>query len=125
MLTPEESAELDLKGEAAACLTHGVAFRSFPVPDRDVPPSRPAFCSFVDEVVQDLRAGHHVVVHCRQGLGRAGLLASAALIATGLSPETAVTVVSAARTRPVPETPAQRAWLNELAKDAPDPDGST
>jgi protein-tyrosine phosphatase len=125
LLTPEESAELDLDGEAAACLAHGVEFRSLPVPDRDVPPSRSEFRACVDEIVRGLGAGHRVVVHCRQGIGRAGMLASAALIATGVTPQTAVDAVSAARTRPVPETPAQREWLNAFAKDVSAPVGAT
>jgi hypothetical protein len=39
------------------------------------------------------------------------------LIAVGLAPEAAVKQVSAARGRPVPETPAQRRWLDEFARD--------
>jgi len=48
MLTPEEASELDLEGEATASAAHGIAFRSLPVPDRDVPASRPAFRELVE-----------------------------------------------------------------------------
>jgi hypothetical protein len=43
------------------------------------------------------------------------LVAAAVLIAAGVDPDAAVQRVSAARGRPVPETPAQRRWLDEFA----------
>jgi protein-tyrosine phosphatase len=115
MLTPEETDEFDLAGEGARCVAQDLRFVSFPVSDRDVPESRTAFRDLVNEVVRELSAGHGVAVHCRQGIGRAALVALGVLIAGGLDPEAAVARVSAIRGRPVPETPAQRRWLDEFA----------
>jgi protein-tyrosine phosphatase len=117
LLTRDEAAEFDLEGEAEAAATHGVRFRSFPVPDRDVPASRTAFRDLVSEVVGELSAGHGVAVHCRQGIGRAGLVAAGVLIAAGIDPAEAVARVSTARGRTVPETPAQLRWLDEFAAE--------
>jgi predicted protein tyrosine phosphatase len=115
LLTPGEESEFGLEGEAAAAAASGMRFVGFPVPDRDVPASRDRFRELVSEVAGELAAGHGVVIHCRQGIGRAGLVAAGVLIAAGLDPEAAVARVSAARGRPVPETPAQRRWLDEFA----------
>lgn len=117
LLMPEEVAEFDLEGEAASCAASGVRFLAFPIPDRDVPGSRTAFHDLVSDVARELAVGRRVVVHCRQGIGRAGLIAIGVLIAAGLDAETAVKRVSQARGRPVPETPAQRLWLDEFAEE--------
>lgn len=115
MLTPEEIAEFDLVGETAAGAAQGMRLVSFPVPDRDVPVSRAGFLDLVSEVTRELTARRRVAIHCRQGIGRSALVALAVLIAAGLDPQEAVDRVSAARGRPVPETPAQRNWLDEFA----------
>lgn len=117
LLTPDEMAEFDLQGEATASATQGIRYLTLPVPDRDVPASRSAFRDLVSEVTRELSAGHKVAVHCRQGIGRAGLVVAGTLIAAGLDPNNAVARVSAARGRPVPETPAQRRWLDEFANE--------
>src|SRR5262245_18856444 len=108
MLTPGEATEFELEDEAAAAAAAGMRFVGFPIPDRDVPGSREQFRALVSEIAEELAAGHGVVIHCRQGIGRAGLVAAGVLIASGVGPEEAVSRVSAARGRPVPETPAQR-----------------
>jgi len=123
MLTPEEATELDLEAEATTSAAHGINFRSLPVPDRDVPASRSAFRDLVADITRELEAGGRVAVHCRQGIGRAGLVATGVLIASGITPDAAVAVVSAARERPVPETPAQRRWLDEFADETLIPAG--
>ena len=117
MLTPEEAIEFDLASEGTKAVAQDLRFMSFPVLDRDVPESRTAFRDLVNEVVHELSAGHSVSVHCRQGIGRAALVALGVLIAGGLDPEAAVARVSAVRGRPVPETPAQRRWLDEYAAE--------
>jgi len=117
LLTPEEAGEFELEHEAAAAGVRGVRFRAFPIPDREVPASRTAFHDLVSEVGRELAAGRRVVVHCRQGIGRAGLVAIGVLIAAGLDAEAAVERVSQVRGRPVPETLAQRRWLDEFAEE--------
>ena len=41
------------------------------------------FEAFVQDVVQHLKQGHNVVVHCRGGLGRTGTLAACVLVGLG------------------------------------------
>jgi len=119
LLTPDEVGDLGLEDEERAGAAHGVRFLSLPIPDRETPASRVAFEGLVSEIADELADGRGVAVHCRQGIGRAGLTAAAVLIAAGLDPAAAVERVSAARGRPVPETPAQRRWLDEFARERP------
>src|SRR5688500_18362670 len=70
LLTPDEVAEFELQGEAEAARDAGIRFRSFPVPDRDVPASQSRFRELVTELAGELGVGRRVAVHCRQGIGR-------------------------------------------------------
>lgn len=115
LLTREEVADLDLAGEEELCRSNGVRFLSFPLPDRGVPASKEVVRDLVARLAQYLAAGSSVAIHCRQGIGRAGMIAASVLVSTGLDPETAIGRVSAARGCPVPETPGQRRWIEEFA----------
>jgi protein-tyrosine phosphatase len=114
LLEADEAAQLDLAGEAKAADANGIRFISFPIPDRGVPGSAPAAASLIADIADALEKGRNVAVHCRQGIGRSGLIASAVLASSGLNPERAIEVVSSARGLPVPETSPQRLWLQQL-----------
>src|SRR5580698_11624794 len=57
MLQPDEAAELGLSAEAELCTAEGIQFRSFPIPDRETPPSIAAFAKFVGELRAEVHAG--------------------------------------------------------------------
>ena len=116
LLTPDEAADLELNAEADTAHAEGIEFVSHPIPDRGLPPSRAAFTELADRLADDIAAGRTAVIHCRQGIGRAGMLAAAVLIAAGLTAADAVARVSAARGRPVPETPEQLRWLTDFTR---------
>ncbi len=114
LLTADETEELSLAHEPALSAAHGIAFVSFPVPDRDIPGSDLAAAEVTARLSAELERGRGVLVHCRQGVGRSGMIAAALLIAAGLLPEEAMRRVSEARGLPVPETEAQAAWLSRM-----------
>jgi protein-tyrosine phosphatase len=115
LLTPEEEQTLDLSREAGAVKTRGMDFISLPIPDRQVPGSETEVAAALERVNARLSAGKNVVVHCRQGVGRSGLVAACLLVTKGLDPRAAVERVSAARGVPVPETKEQRQWIDHYA----------
>jgi len=114
LLEPHEASQLDLLDEPQAAESNGIRFVSFPIPDRGVPASAPAARSLIADIARALDDGKNVAVHCRQGIGRSGMIAAGVLVASGISPERAVTVVSSARGLAVPETEEQRSWLELL-----------
>lgn len=62
-----------------------------------------------------LRQGKGVAIHCRQGVGRAGMIAASLLVEQGVPPAEAIRRVSAARGIQIPETPEQRLWIEDFA----------
>ena len=62
--------------------------------------------------------GKSIAIHCRQGIGRAPLMAICILVVAGMGIEAARTTVGAARGCSVPETPEQVRWLTAFAGDA-------
>jgi len=115
LLTPGEVAELDLQSEAKLVEKRKMKFVSFPIPDRQVPASRSALAATLEKVNADLASGKNVLVHCRQGIGRSGMVAACLLVTRGRNSSEAVDQLSALRGVPVPETTEQRNWIDQYA----------
>lgn len=114
LLTKEEESELAIQDEGEEVTKQGMRFISFPIPDRGIPASSTAADEMLDEVHDELQRGKNVLVHCRQGIGRAGMVAASLLVLDGAEPEAAIKKVSKARGVPVPETPDQEQWIYRL-----------
>jgi protein-tyrosine phosphatase len=80
-----------------------------------VPESEAGLASALEKLDRTLAAGKNVVVHCRQGIGRTGLVAACLLAAKGMPPEVAVKTLSTSRGVAVPETAGQRDWIDRFA----------
>jgi protein-tyrosine phosphatase len=119
LLEDEEAAELDLDDERQAAESQAISFISFPIPDRGVPASLEAAMSAIGAIVARLDAGKNVAVHCRQGIGRSGLVASSVLMSSGIKADKAMQIVSSARGISVPETPEQQRWIEKLPSGVP------
>ncbi len=117
LLTPEEVESLDLQDEAAHSRDTGMRFRSFPIVDRSVPASKWAALRLIEDLDAALSAGKSISIHCRQGIGRAGLIAASLLVARGLRPADALERISLSRGVAIPETVEQRAWVEGLASE--------
>ena len=115
LLTPEEEQSLDLTNEASVVKARGMNFMQLPIPDREVPGSETEVSAALEKLNAKLSSGRNVIVHCRQGIGRSGLVAVCLLVTNGLDVKTAVKSISAARGVPVPETKEQRQWIDHYA----------
>ncbi len=117
-LLPSEEKELDLTAESQAAKHAGIAFVRTPIEDRGTPTDPSAFAEVVNRLSDDRRAGRHVAIHCRQGLGRSPLVAAALLVRSGQSPDEAWALVAERRRQSVPDTDEQRDWIRSFARSA-------
>ena len=84
LLEVEEQFDVGLADEKALCVTNGMRYTSFPITDRDVPQKADAL-ALAATLHHDISNGEHVVIHCRAGIGRTGMIASAVLMQAGNS----------------------------------------
>ncbi len=119
LLEKEEAAELELSREGDAAHAKGIQFLMFPIPDRGVPASLPPARSLFRTIADALEQGKNVGVHCRQGIGRSGMVAAGVLVLSGIGVEEAIRTVSVSRGQTIPETPVQLEWLRQLSAQQP------
>jgi protein-tyrosine phosphatase len=117
LLTANESDQFQLSLEREVSKAYGLEFINFSVEDLGVPQSVSAFRKLLDGLMAALKAGKRVAIHCRQGIGRSGLLAIMLLASADVDPADAIRRVSEARGLPVPETAAQKEWVMKVAED--------
>ena len=106
----------DLRGRARDA---GLEVRHFPVADESVPPpwSDAAFAELVAGIRRALDGGRRVVVHCRGGVGRSGLVAAAIVTTYGDDADAAIARVRRAQRWAV-ETKEQEAYVARFAGQA-------
>ena len=121
LLMPDEVSDLELTNERDLCCQNGVRFLSFPITDRSVPESREVFSEFIAVLADICLNGQSIAVHCRQGIGRAAVVAICVLTRMGIEPNAAIELVGNARGVIVPETLEQRRWVFDYAHSLPNP----
>jgi protein-tyrosine phosphatase len=117
LLVPQEVSELGLQEEAEICASYRIEFLNLPIEDRSVPTSYLETLGLIRYLDSRLTHGENILIHCRQGVGRAGIIAAGLLIYRGIDPQAAIQRVSLARGIPVPETKEQLAWLVDLGSN--------
>ena len=115
LLSHDEMLDMNLAREPEELKKRGIRFMSLSIPDRGVPHNQSIAADFVEAVQKELVAGHTVAIHCRQGIGRSGMIAAALLVRQGLSPSEAIERITNARGFRSPETEEQRAWLIDFS----------
>lgn len=119
LIEPHEFGLLRVPSLGERVLARGMGWAHLPIRDVHVPEG--PFLSGWPEVRADLLgrldAGGRVVVHCRGGLGRAGLVAAILLVEAGMSAEAAIRAVRQARPGAI-ETAAQERYVTGYVPDA-------
>jgi len=107
LLTDDEEQELGLRHEASEARKH------------DWPPISSIqdikLSDLLETIQRDLEHGKNVLVHCRQGIGRTGLVAASLLVREGMEPASAIQKVSKVRGVQIPETPEQENCIYGVA----------
>jgi protein-tyrosine phosphatase len=102
----DEFALLEIRELLVRAQHHGMRTEWSPTPDGGVPVSLSQLVALVEHILMWVRDGRRVAIHCREGLGRTGLVTCACLCALGASVDEALESVRALRPGSV-ETAAQ------------------
>lgn len=110
LLEQFEQIEVGLGSEEELCIKNSLEYVSFPIPDRGLPKTTLAN-TFIHELYEEICAGKHIVIHCRAGIGRTGIIAGGILVKSGIPAKEAFSIISSARGVQVPDTEEQENWL--------------
>jgi len=114
LLEANEISELELEKESHYSEKIGIDFIHFPIADRSTPDSTQAAKNLIDRLWNLLQEGKSIVIHCRQGIGRASMIAASIMVQEEYSIDEAFALIETARGCPVPDTPEQREWVRRL-----------
>lgn len=109
-----ELAALKVPHLGAEIRSRGLDWRHLPIADYSIPTDafEKNWETHGREIRALLRSGADVLVHCRGGLGRAGMIAARLLVELGMAPEQAIREVRRERKGAI-ETPAQLALVKQ------------
>ena len=104
----------DLGAEVGA---RGMEWHHLPIDDGHAPaaPFKAVWPERSAHLRSIVAAGGRVLVHCRGGLGRAGMVAARLLVETGVDPEEAMRMVRRERSPRAIETVEQEGWVRRGA----------
>jgi Fe2+ transport system protein FeoA len=112
LVEPAELTELRVPQLGHEIRRRGIDWRHLPIADYSVPGEKfeQQWVTEGREIRELLRNGEDVLVHCKGGLGRAGMIAARLLAEMGMEPDEAIRMVRRAR-RGAIETPSQLALV--------------
>lgn len=110
LVEPAELRELKVPQLGHEIRVRGIEWLHLPIADYSVPSDAFEEQWIIDgrDIREMLRNGDDVLVHCKGGLGRAGMIAARLLVELGMDPEQAIHSVRHVRIGAI-ETPAQLA----------------
>lgn len=112
LVEQDELRQLKVPSLGDEVASRGIIWRHLPIRDFSVPSAEfeQSWTQDGGEIRALLRRGGKVLIHCKGGLGRAGMMAARLLAELGMAPEDAIKTVRAARKGAI-ETPSQLALV--------------
>lgn len=97
LLECAEPHAVDVTDEDAHCRRRGIDFIQYEIPNRCIPGNEDSYLALIQFLHDELIAGMDTVVHCRDGIGRTGMVATAVLVKYGHTGDRAITLVAEAK----------------------------
>lgn len=106
LLTNNEAREFNLEEEQQVCEKHNIEFLHLEILDESIPGYQ-EFLELVNLLVKKIRISNIVIIHCKHGIGRSGMIAVAILLNFGYSLDKACNFLSKVRGYKVPQSISQ------------------
>lgn len=102
---------------------HGLVYSVMPIIDMAIPESVHDAFTLISSISEAMTAGQSVLVHCRQGIGRAGMIAACVLLHLGCatSPHAAIEHVRQQRHKLAVQTSRQEQFVQWYAENVVTP----
>jgi len=112
LIEPHEMSDLCIANLGAEIQRRGIDWLHLPIRDVSTPNAEfeAEWPSHSKKLRRLLDAGENILVHCRGGLGRAGMISARLLVESGVEPEAAIARVRTARPGAI-ETGEQEIWV--------------
>ncbi len=112
LLEPEELRMLKVPNLGEEVLSRGIDWRHLPIADFSIPGEafEQQWVTHGQQIRSLLRKGDDVLLHCKGGLGRAGMIAARLQVELGMDPKQSIRSVRQARKGAI-ETPSQLALV--------------
>ena len=117
LMEPEEFTALKVPSLGEEVQRRGMEWRHMPIADFSVPTEafEQQWIAQGHEIRELLRGGDNVLVHCKGGLGRAGMMGARLLVELGMEPEEAIRYVRLKRKGAI-ETSSQLAVVRRTVR---------
>jgi len=115
LLEPDETEDLGLAKEEEICAEVGVRYHHLRTRDGSIP-GFDRYATFIAQLAEELHDGRGLLIHCRHGIGRSGLVAIGLLLQAQLPYVEAVERVAKARGALLPSTSSQGRLLRAYAR---------
>lgn len=116
LLQSTEIGILGLENEAEAANKVVSEFISFPIADMGIP-SYKDFVSFIALLFSKTENAKKIIIHCKHGIGRSGLIALGLLVKSGSNLTQAINDISKIRGYAIPQSRPQRKLISLYYKE--------
>lgn len=119
LIEQKEFETLGISDLEAECSKRSLDVIRYPIKDYNVPADVKSYIALIDKIVENLEQDKKVVIHCKGGLGRAGMTAACAIVAAtkgSIRGAQAIEIVRAARHKAV-ETLEQEKFVQTFFEE--------
>lgn len=116
LLTYDEISNLKLENEELEAKELSIDFINFPISDMGIP-GYEEFVSFIEKLFTKTMSYEKIIIHCKHGIGRSGLIALGLMVKNGNDLSESINAATKIRGYAIPQSVSQRKLLSLYSKN--------